>query len=1007
MVKGGKLYIITSLLALILHSVAAVHLHADSNISSTHLARFTDISNGLPNDFVDDVFQDSFGFMWIATSGGGLCRYDGYEMLVFSTNSDTKICNNFVRNVAEDGFHRLWVCTEGGFSVIDLTSLKAVELPENELTSHQYDFCSFITIDSEGCLWLKTGTTLIRTSFDQRGDISEVITMEDPRLSPQNIVFEDVDGDGSIWIGLAGHIYKISEDRAGGFSTTSLLDNFSIREDAYISDYLKKDNELWISSNDGLFRYNLSSRMWKTYVHSPSDPQTLSQNFITGLALTSDGQLLAASLKGLNIYDNLSDDFTRIGAEPTGNGATLISSDFLNCIKVYGEYIWIGTESAGFVQIYPKLLSVDNFSGMKGSGNTLPPNPVNAIYEDSHGKLWIGSVEAGLSCMSEDWDGFLRYTRENAGLSHNSVSVIAEDDMDRLWIGTWGGGVDIISTQVPLKIMGSISPRHQLQDWMSYIGSLSMDRKNRLMWIGTNMGIYYYDLDKETLLPALKNQAYGSIGSLIDSNNNLWIGTQEGVFIFDLDSRIKSAEGMEFPYLNYRNKLDDTNSKVLEKVTCIYEASDGTIWVGSNGNGIYKASYNASDGSYSFFNYGHAEGLANDCVKGILEDRHGMLWISTEGGLSTFNPENGRFTSYSILDGLDSGHFYWNASLRGSDGKLYFGHVNGMSVINPGNSMGRFNHPRLHFTTISVGERISHDISPERLKIHERDRSIGIQFSSLTFGSEQSVSYAYMMEGMDNEWVELPMHRNFISFPSLGKGRYVLRVLARDAAGKTIDDIELKIRVVPYFYHSMWFYIMLVILLSAAGLWYQKWRMKSLLRYNQQLQDTVEERTREISQQKLLIEQKAEELSRQNLILSRQNEELASHKILYGQKGMNAQEEKTPEESKNDKFIAKALEVVREYYKDPELDVATFCSAMGLSKTLLNKRMQEAIGQSVGQFIRTYRLSIAREMLINNSVSKTMNISEIAYEVGFNDPKYFTRCFTKEFGVSPSSFPKD
>jgi AraC-like DNA-binding protein len=79
---------------------------------------------------------------------------------------------------------------------------------------------------------------------------------------------------------------------------------------------------------------------------------------------------------------------------------------------------------------------------------------------------------------------------------------------------------------------------------------------------------------------------------------------------------------------------------------------------------------------------------------------------------------------------------------------------------------------------------------------------------------------------------------------------------------------------------------------------------------------------------------------------------------------------------------------------------------MGMSKTLLNKRVQDAFGQSVGQFIRSYRLSVAREMLLNNRETKNRNISEIAYEVGFNDPKYFSRCFTKDFGVSPSSFPE-
>ena len=162
----------------------------------------------------------------------------------------------------------------------------------------------------------------------------------------------------------------------------------------------------------------------------------------------------------------------------------------------------------------------------------------------------------------------------------------------------------------------------------------------------------------------------------------------------------------------------------------------------------------------------------------------------------------------------------------------------------------------------------------------------------------------------------------------------------------------------------------------------------------------MEERTREINHQKVLLEEKAEELTRQNELLKRQNEELAAQKIL-------TQQEHRPAETRDEKFVKKVLDIAREMYKDPDLDVAAFCSAAGMSKTLLNNRLQETLGQSIGQFIRTYRLSIAREMLVSNSVTHSMNISEIAYEVGFNDPKYFTRCFSKEFGVSPSSYPVD
>lgn len=109
------------------------------------------------------------------------------------------------------------------------------------------------------------------------------------------------------------------------------------------------------------------------------------------------------------------------------------------------------------------------------------------------------------------------------------------------------------------------------------------------------------------------------------------------------------------------------------------------------------------------------------------------------------------------------------------------------------------------------------------------------------------------------------------------------------------------------------------------------------------------------------------------------------------------------EESGDKKFLDKALEIIKQNYKLPDYEVGDFIEAMGVSKSLLNKKMQNLTGQSIGQFIRNYRLNIARELIQKNRITKNRNVSEIAYEVGFNDPKYFTRCFSKRFNVTPSS----
>lgn len=990
---GGKSTIILSLLALSLATAVPAVAAFEDPFYGNYRARFITMEDGLPGNFVEDLLTDSSGFLWVGTSGSGLCRYDGYGFLTFSTNTAVGLKNNFIRKVAEDRWHRLWIASEGGIDVLDLDACCLSDLSGTPLAPYLNVLCPFLTVDADGFVWLKSGSQLLRVSFDKKGNIDSVDSFADEHLSAQTIVFKDVEGDGSVWVGLAGHVRKIVPT-PDGLRAMPVLEGFTYREDAYLSDFLIKEDEVWLSTSDGLFRCSPDGKSWKHYTYDAADPGSLSQNFITGLAISPSKRLIATSLKGFNVFDPIGDRFIRVGSDAFPD---LLDSDFINCIEVCGDEFWLGTESAGLVHLYPGRMAVRNVVHDPRDPRSIAANPVNSIYEDAEGRIWLGNVEGGLSIAEPGVEGYRHLTAGNSGLSHNSVSAICADDRGRMWIGTWGGGVMILSADPPFHVEDRLVAGSDSYEWLSYVGALMMDPVNELMWISTNMGIYYYDLRTEEVHAALREQTYGCIGACIDASGRLWMGSQEGVFVFDLRHRDPKAADCAFPVENYRFKLDHPESGAVEKIYSICRASDGSVWLGSYGNGIYHAT-TGEDGSLSFVNYGSNEGLVNDGVKCILEDAVGHLWVSTDNGLSRFSPETGRFVSYSVRDGLQSAQFYWNAALCSSSGLLYFGSVAGLSIVDPLYRAPDIPLSRLHFTRITVGDHLDLSGAPAKLRLHERDRSIGFEFSALTFGPATSVRYSVFLEGQDEAWTTLPPGRNFLSYTSMRKGRYVLRIKASDESGEMESICELPIRVAPYFYHSWVFFLLLGILIFFCLMVWQDRKMKSLMRQRENLLATVEERTREINQQKKLLEEKADELSRQNRILRRQNEELAGHRIL-------SQQESRPVETRDDKFISKAIATIREMYKDPELDVPAFCAAMGMSKTLLNNRLQETLGQSTGQFIRTYRLSIAREMLINNNETHSMNISEIAYEVGFNDPKYFTRCFSKEFGFAPSAQP--
>lgn len=122
---------------------------------------------------------------------------------------------------------------------------------------------------------------------------------------------------------------------------------------------------------------------------------------------------------------------------------------------------------------------------------------------------------------------------------------------------------------------------------------------------------------------------------------------------------------------------------------------------------------------------------------------------------------------------------------------------------------------------------------------------------------------------------------------------------------------------------------------------------------------------------------------------------------------MDAEVLNIADDSRDKKFIDQIMTVLKENYRNSYFEVGDFAERLGISRSLLNKKLQNLMGQSASQLIRNYRLNIARNLIEKNRVTHNLNISEIAYEVGFNDSKYFTRCFTRQFGITPSAMLSD
>lgn len=634
------------------------------------------MNEGLPHHFIDDIYRDSYGFIWIAMGGGGLSRYNGYDFQNFHSNTPScKLKSNFIRKVCEDRFHRLWAVSEGGVDIIDLNTLQAVPLLNlhPDMRNVAKAASSYVICDANGYIWLHCHDAIFRIGFDNEGNISHTQSLKVPTVF-HGYVFQDLDHNGSIWAGIDNQLCNVQTDGKGKLKATPVTGCPAFPPNTSIADLAEKENEIWIATNNGLYRYNRNENIVKHYSHNAKNPYSLSQNFLTSLAITPDKQLMIASLKGIHVYNPIQDNFYRIEKRYSDTGNNLLNSDFINCILVEGRHIWIGTESGGINKLTAKRQSIINYQNDKDNPNTLSPNPVNAIYEDKNGILWVGTVEGGLNRKNLQNNTFTHFTQQNGAISHNSVSALTADKQDRLWVGTWGGGITLLDLNRPQRKLKVLFTGNGAPYPIDFVGALTYDSINNGMWIGANQGLFFYDITADRLTSPLPQQAAekirGCIGSIIDKDKKLWMGCLEGVYVIDLESRNKTDGTFAYRHLKY--KLNNPASELIEKITCFHENKDGTLWLGSNGNGLYKRTV-SEPGQEIFTNYTTENGLASNSIRGIQEDEKGYLWIATNKGLSRMILPNECFINYNQQDGLANAHFYWNAACRSKNHILYFG----------------------------------------------------------------------------------------------------------------------------------------------------------------------------------------------------------------------------------------------------------------------------------------------------------------------------------------------
>lgn len=847
---NAKRFVISMILPLL---IAIGFLYAEQDVPEYKFNHLT-IEDGLSQSTVNSIIQDSRGLMWFGTIDG-LNRYDGYNFKIFVPQPGVtgSLSDNVVNVVFEDRDNVLWVGTRNGLNKFQRDSESFLFYGKSNGLSGENVIA--ICQDKNGHLWLGFDNGGV-TEFDPINNtyVQYLYSVNSNQsLSGNQVTAVYADSEGIVWVGTGNAGLNRFEPEIGGFRRYRHVssDPAALSNDGVTSIVEGPDGYLWVGTQNGLNRLDIKSNRFKHFNNIPRQESSLSNNFVTCLHVTSGGNFMVGTEKGLNLYLPENESFKRFLYDP--NDPASLANDIVTVIfEDPFQVLWVGTEGGG----------VSNYAPGRYKFKVYRPNPkdldsnirgkwVYSFCEDREHNLWIGTNE-GLNRYNPG-TGQFSFIGVDAGnprsLSADYVAAICEDQEGYIWAGVYAGGLNRLNVKTGIFTRF----RHHDNDLSSLshdiIRVIYLDRENTL-WVGTwggglnrfqwktNRFLHYQNVPEDD--SSISNNFITAICE--DNSGNFWVGTvTEGLNLFDRETGNCTRYMASKTTAAADARFGDTIGH--NAVTTLLPSRNGGLWIGTLGGGLNF--YNPLTGK--FYYYKTSDGLANDTVWGILEDDDGVLWVSTNHGLSRFDPKSRLFSTYFDRDGLQSNEFNQGACLKISSGELAFGGIEGFNLFHP-HSIGKNQHvPPVLITGFKLTNRPV-PIGPgsplvkaigevEEIRLSYKDYWFSFEFAALDYYYPEANQYAYMMEGLDKDWIYGGTHR-FATYTTLAPGHYTFRVKGSNNDGVwNHEGTSLRIVISPPFWLTWWFRIVTAVILVLLILVLFRVRTRSMRKRTRQLEE--------------------------------------------------------------------------------------------------------------------------------------------------------------------------
>ena len=790
------------------------------------------LEEGLPQSEVQSVAEDQFGYLWVATNGGGLCRFNGKNFEVFTKKDG--LFDNIILGLLHDKDYNLWITTPKGIQYYDGYNYHAIIESDTTLFSSKVELCE----TSDGSIWCLAWMI----SGDQR-----LYRFNDKKLVDITEQHKDKFDE-------YGYIFRILPDSKHGLlistekqlvtfnnNTITPYESFSTKKVGRNPLLRDRNKNLWMMHHKKGQKAELvvhidGKGIKKVKLPKEAEGLIIKKGFQdregTYWFLLRDNGLLQYNRKGWQLFNR-------------NNGLPINNID--NILQDAEGNIWLSTHGAGLVRYSGNLfVSVNKTNG-------LTENIIISIYQDSKGTYYLSDREGGFSTL-----------KENKIVAYNKTQL--PDFMIITGFHELPSGKILLSTAKGLwefdgKTTRAVNERY---GWKKPIPILDMTQQADTFYFATyNHGLIKSVKGKATFFNSHNaNMQENTIGDmLLDSQQRLWLSTQRGIILYQNGEFTQFLEGQDIPSSNIIQAAEDKT---------------GNIWFATFTDGLIRYDGN----NWSVFD--SKLGLSGDNIYSIIADRDGNLFAGAQNGVDKLSISSSGsvigVTNFDKYDGFIGIENNSAANFLDNEGHIWFGTIKGAMRYNPMEKRTNFLPPSIYIRDIELSykrpEWQSENYAsafdsivpwfgiPDQLNLSSDDNNISFTFDALCFSVPEKVKFKWRLEPLETEWVE--SMTNSVAYPSLPSGNYTFRVSAANNSNIWNDEGAIyQFNIHPKWYRTPSFRIVIILIILFLLLvlilsWQQRTKLLKV-----EMKTLISAKTKEIRDQKKEIEQQNDLLRQQ------------------------------------------------------------------------------------------------------------------------------------------------